>query len=295
MRGPDPCVCQGSVRNLVSSAGAITDTYINTAFGVELLTSGSTINPFRYVGLYGYYRDMPELMQVRARWLAANQGNWLSTDTLWVDTHGSRYTYVEQNPEYYVDPSGWQGEAQPKPITTSPPEEYPLRIVRGGLGQAPEAGFGPWFGFITKSCLTIGLLTQAIPAGPRRHNKEDRCASKYPGLKPANTYYHGDGYPTTFYNIEPNCNNTIDQAAALVRRELGLGKISRKRDPAYEGPCPGTSSHHVMLFDESNEKVATVVCCETCDDEPEQKFAQRGCKCAIMDPYKDENGRRIFW
>ena len=50
MRGPDPCVCQGSVRNLTSVAGAITDSYVYTAFGVELLASGSTINPFRYVG-----------------------------------------------------------------------------------------------------------------------------------------------------------------------------------------------------------------------------------------------------
>ena len=49
---------QGSVRNLASILGAITDTYIFTAFGVELLTSGSTVNPFRYIGRFGYYRDM---------------------------------------------------------------------------------------------------------------------------------------------------------------------------------------------------------------------------------------------
>ncbi len=48
---------QGSVRNLVNSAGTITDTYVYTAFGVELLASGSTVNAFRYVGLYGYYRE----------------------------------------------------------------------------------------------------------------------------------------------------------------------------------------------------------------------------------------------
>ena len=57
---------QGSVRNLVNAAGAITDTYIYTAFGAGLLASGSTVNPFSYVGQFGYYRDMTEMMYVRA-------------------------------------------------------------------------------------------------------------------------------------------------------------------------------------------------------------------------------------
>ncbi len=101
------CDSQGSVRNLTSVAGAITDTLVYTAFGVELLTSGSTMNPFRYVGLYGYYRDMPELMQIRARWLSAMNGRWLSRDPIGWDGGDVNFTlYVLNNPLTMIDPSG---------------------------------------------------------------------------------------------------------------------------------------------------------------------------------------------
>jgi len=110
VRGPDPCICQGSVRNLASSAGTITDTYIYTAFGVELLTSGSTTNPFWYVGRYGYYRDMPELMQVRARWLSAMMGRWLSRDPIWLAMREwNPHLYAGNDPIAVADPSGLQG------------------------------------------------------------------------------------------------------------------------------------------------------------------------------------------
>lgn len=177
---------RGALRNLVISAGTITDTYIYTAFGVELQTSGSTINPFRYVGQYGYYREFVDIYYIRARWLDAVKGRWLSRDVPQLVTKGGRYGYVGQDLLSYVDPRGWQTQPILQPQPEPPPYQWPLRIVRGGLGQAPEAGFGPWFGFITKSCLTIGLLTQAIPAGLRPH-PEDGCKHRpeFAGMKSA--------------------------------------------------------------------------------------------------------------
>ncbi len=100
---------QGSVRNLASTLGAITDTYIYTAFGVELLTSGTTINPFRYVGLLGYYLEFVSLYYIRERWLDAVKGRWDSRDPIG-DNGGdwNPYGYVINKAVNLVDPSGLQ-------------------------------------------------------------------------------------------------------------------------------------------------------------------------------------------
>ncbi|MDE2125813.1 MAG: hypothetical protein KGJ62_04420 [Armatimonadetes bacterium] len=66
--GPDQ---QGSARILVSQAGLVTDNYSHKAFGVELQSGSGTVNPYRYEGLFGYYRDAADWMYVRARWLDA--------------------------------------------------------------------------------------------------------------------------------------------------------------------------------------------------------------------------------
>ena len=98
---------QGSVRNLVNPAGAITDTYLYTAFGVELLTSGSTINPFRYVGLYGYYHVFVDIYYIRARWLDAIKGRWDSRDPIGPAIPNSNlYVQSHNEPVLLVDPSG---------------------------------------------------------------------------------------------------------------------------------------------------------------------------------------------
>jgi RHS repeat-associated protein len=107
---------QGSTRMLVSAAQAITDTYDFRAFGEELAASGSTDNPLRYVGSYGYYRDAGGRLYVRARYLATPGGRWISRDPLadlvWQlmgtrhRTSSGVYAYADLNPLALVDPSG---------------------------------------------------------------------------------------------------------------------------------------------------------------------------------------------
>jgi len=98
---------QGSVRNLVDAAGAITDTYVYTAFGVELLTGIGTVNPFRYVGLFGYYLESVNLYYVRARWLDAVKGRWDSRVSRKRRTLGEHpYGYTINSPANIADPSG---------------------------------------------------------------------------------------------------------------------------------------------------------------------------------------------
>ncbi len=47
----------GSTRALTDSTGSVTDTYEYNAFGVVESSTGTSTNPFRYVGQYGYYDD----------------------------------------------------------------------------------------------------------------------------------------------------------------------------------------------------------------------------------------------
>jgi hypothetical protein len=48
---------QHSTRQLTNSAQVATDNYIFSAFGDSVAASGTTINPFGYVGVLGYYSD----------------------------------------------------------------------------------------------------------------------------------------------------------------------------------------------------------------------------------------------
>lgn len=47
----------GSTRALTDDGGDATDTYVYDAWGNEVSVSGSTVNPFRWVGKVGYYWD----------------------------------------------------------------------------------------------------------------------------------------------------------------------------------------------------------------------------------------------
>ncbi|MEI7702012.1 MAG: hypothetical protein WCK86_19600, partial [Planctomycetia bacterium] len=47
----------GSTRALTDNFGNVTDTYLNDAWGNSVASTGTTVNPFRWVGKYGYYTD----------------------------------------------------------------------------------------------------------------------------------------------------------------------------------------------------------------------------------------------
>jgi RHS repeat-associated protein len=98
--GVDP---QANVRVLADSTGAVSDSYLFSAFGEELASSGATINPLRFGGLVGYYRDITNRMYVRARYLNSLQASWLSRDPLAITPD---YKYVNQRPTVFLDPLG---------------------------------------------------------------------------------------------------------------------------------------------------------------------------------------------
>jgi len=172
---------QGSVRNLVDAAGAITDTYVYTAFGVELLTGIGTVNPFRYVGLFGYYLESVNLYYVRARWLEVLKGRWDSRDPIgYYGGDFNLYGFVFGNPVIFVDPSGNRGVCctVKEWLNTTGKDPICLHGRRNHKGEQ-LAFFGR--GCAATTALALKLAAQQCDDGLRRWNnkRESHCQFKH--------------------------------------------------------------------------------------------------------------------
>ena len=100
----------GSTRQLMSITASVTDTYLYDSFGntVGGGTSGTTTNPFRYIGEQGYYTDPSTgAVYIRARFYAPVIGRFISRDPIPLISD-DRYPYARNSPAIYSDPSGLQ-------------------------------------------------------------------------------------------------------------------------------------------------------------------------------------------
>jgi RHS repeat-associated protein len=97
----------GSTSHLTDVVQAITDSYVYKAFGEAVSATGTTTNPFRYVGELGYYLD-PDSGQlyIRARVYRPLLARWLSRDLVFLPSRTNLYEYSRSNPLLYSDPSG---------------------------------------------------------------------------------------------------------------------------------------------------------------------------------------------
>lgn len=96
----------GSTMELSAVDGTtISDTYRHKAFGELLASTGSTVNPFRFVGALGYYDEADVGMQyLSARWYRPGDGRFVSAEALAMG--GDVYRYGGNAPANVVDPSG---------------------------------------------------------------------------------------------------------------------------------------------------------------------------------------------
>jgi|GEM_PF-4277883 len=94
-----------STRLLTDDSGAITDTYIFSAYGELVARTGTTTNPFGYKGAVGYYTNAATNdIYVRARSYQPVTGRWLSMDPLgFVDGPNLNRAYFVPRG---VDPTG---------------------------------------------------------------------------------------------------------------------------------------------------------------------------------------------
>ena len=98
---------QGSTLALTNAAGDVTDTYAYSAFGEVTAHTGSTVNPFQYIGQKGYYRDQETgEHEVRRRVYQSLSARWYSKDPHDTDELLNKYTYGNLDPLNVIDPSG---------------------------------------------------------------------------------------------------------------------------------------------------------------------------------------------
>jgi RHS repeat-associated protein len=104
-----PSYCQqdalGSTMQLTDGSENVTDTYLYDAWGDLVSRTGTTVNPFQWIGAWGYYKDETTgLYYVRQRDYQISTGRWTSTDSLLFINGPNLYTaYFVPNG---IDPSG---------------------------------------------------------------------------------------------------------------------------------------------------------------------------------------------
>jgi|GEM_PF-2496911 len=105
----------GSTRFLTDSSGTVTDTYLHDAWGNSVATTGTTVNPFKWVGKYGYYTDNSTgLVYVRARTYQPTVARWASIYWRSLSTSISNNT-IRSSIRSMVNPMAFQ-----PPSTSSP-------------------------------------------------------------------------------------------------------------------------------------------------------------------------------
>jgi RHS repeat-associated protein len=107
----------GSVRQLTSAAGTVTDTYEYDAFGNHWTAEGSTPNNMFYRG-EEYDSDL-SLYYLRARYMNPLTGRFMSRDPLdgWLTNPKTlhKYLYAQGNPVNLADPTGKAAAAPTMP------------------------------------------------------------------------------------------------------------------------------------------------------------------------------------
>jgi RHS repeat-associated protein len=100
----------GTTHHLTDSSQSVTDSYAFDAFGVPSSATGSSINPYRYVGQWGYYDDgamgsSSEMLLLGARYYWPKYGRF----TVWDPVPGSNaYLYCDNRSTRAADSSGMQ-------------------------------------------------------------------------------------------------------------------------------------------------------------------------------------------
>jgi RHS repeat-associated protein len=100
----------GNTLALTNGSEVITDKYAYDPFGKLANNTGTTDNPFKYVGQYGVMDEGNGLLFMRARYYEHESKRFLSRDPVKGDIESTQifnaYQYASNNPLILIDPSG---------------------------------------------------------------------------------------------------------------------------------------------------------------------------------------------
>ena len=138
----------GTARGLLDASGTATDWYELDTFGRQVSSSGTTPNPYRYGGAWGYITDPSGLLQLGARFYWPELGRFVSQDPIadgdnWYD-YGGGNPVVTADPtgEHWYDPFHWfhpRPKPKPKPSCTPKPCPKPPKPC-----PPPRPGWRDW-------------------------------------------------------------------------------------------------------------------------------------------------------
>ncbi len=109
----------GNTRALTDAAGNVTDAYAYSPFGRLLARTGTSDQPFLFMGQYGVRREgATGLHHARARFYDADTGRFLTREPVWPQIARPEtlnpYVYAKNNPVDFTDPSGLIAIADPE-------------------------------------------------------------------------------------------------------------------------------------------------------------------------------------
>ena len=97
---------RGDTVALSDDSGTITDRYAFDEYGKLMASTGTTENPFKFVGRFGVMDEGDDGYFMRARFYDAGVGRFLSEDPLGFGGGSNFYMYSDSNPVIGIDPSG---------------------------------------------------------------------------------------------------------------------------------------------------------------------------------------------
>jgi len=168
----------GSTRELTDSNEDVTDTYLYDAWGNSIAGTGSTTNPYEYIGALGYMTEAEvDGYYVRRRYLRADEGRWLSRDPM---DPQPRYDLASNRTPVKLDPSGLQastsGSGMQEPLwppPNTPRCRYLDKRLRKGDDDSPTymslgdcSVLDAWLHEYMTHCLQINLPHEPPPPHP---------------------------------------------------------------------------------------------------------------------------------
>ena len=188
----------GSVRQLTSAAGTVTDTYEYDAFGNKIASSGTTPNKYMYRGEQ-YDSDLG-LYYLRARYYNPATGRFISRDPQDGDAANPatlhKYVYADGDPVDQLDPSGQSALAEEEEIevkidSRAPQELTPIAASVSCIFLQAASSIGELTYGLTIHQLIVPIVVPGscfaipLPPIPIGGGGPKRSPSSQPGPQPA--------------------------------------------------------------------------------------------------------------